>query len=107
GREQLDVGDRGDRGEDVMRPAGDRHPELQLDFVAGLAQSLAVDSGEVDPAGREQVGYVADRLESSDLQANLDRPGPGPVQPRDESLQGPQGKDDNRRADSGDQPLTG
>src|SRR4051794_34387705 len=84
GFEQLDVGNRGDRVDDVLGPGGRAEAELELDLVAALRDPLAVDPGELDAARGEEARDVADGFEAADLEPELDQLRAGLVEPRDQ-----------------------
>src|SRR5436305_14971054 len=66
--DQLDVGDGGDRADDVLVSSSRREAQRQLDLVAALADPLTVDPGHLDAPVGEQPGDVPERLEPADLE---------------------------------------
>src|SRR3954468_61633 len=104
---QLDVGDVGDRADDILAAGVRRQPDRQLDLVAALADPLAVDPGHFDAPICEQPRNVAERLQAADLEPDPDHLEPGAVDPGHERVQRPQREDDDERADRGHQPFAG
>src|SRR3954471_20848996 len=84
GLHQLDVRNRGDCPDDVLRPGVRRDPQGQLDLIAALPDSLAVDAGHLDASIRHEPGDVAERLQPADFQPESDEMRARSMEPGDE-----------------------